>query len=244
MVACSLEGIERTTRCEGVVHWSAERGLHPRLVEVSDEEVRGERVGVCVRDIVRRAVAVIEVRGLDLVAAEDVGFLADVVDGGVGAVHEGAAFGGDTAAVEELVFASVGVVVEVHGLVVDGFVDRFDAVGVEVRHLGERWNLDKLVDAGIDDAECVEMNVVRAGAGVAVFNFFILLLEECRKGRSVVAPVRLCPNTHAVIAWLVRRELGEPGLRKVPERAGCVLRSIRRLVGVHGAERAHPEGVV
>lgn len=48
----------------------------------------------------------------------------------------------------------------------------------------------------------------------------VLLLEKSHKAWAIVAAITFCPDTDAIVAGLVVRKLGKPGLRKVPQGVG------------------------
>lgn len=48
----------------------------------------------------------------------------------------------------------------------------------------------------------------------------VLLLEKSHEAWAVMAAVALCPDTDAIVVGLVVRELGKPGLRKMPQGVG------------------------
>lgn len=72
----------------------------------------------------------------------------------------------------------------------------------------------------------------------AIFNLLILLLEEAHEARPVVPAVALGPEAHLVVVGLVGRELGEPGLGKVPQRVGGLRGAVGRLAGLLAAKGA------
>ena len=96
------------------------------------------------------------------------------------------------------------------------------------RERNVRLRLDHDVDEPVDDAKRVQVHVVRmVHLDGAVGDLLVLLLEEAHEPGAVVPAVALRPQADAVIAGLVRGELEEEGLRKVPQR-------VRRLGGAVG----------
>lgn len=86
----------------------------------------------------------IVIRTLDVITTHVAGFGAD------GMLSQGGAVGGRTES--KLLLAAVGHVVGELHVVVDGFVDGLDAVGVVDGELGVVVGLDGLVDNAVDDS--------------------------------------------------------------------------------------------
>lgn len=180
VVADGGEGVVDAVDGFGVVDGHAERALHPVLGEEA-EEVRGrEGVRVDGGDVVVVAPGFDHVRALDVVGAVAVGVLARVVDGDVVADEVGVAHGGEVVAVVDAVTAAAGLVECVEGALVGALVDGLDVVGVIVGHRGVIRFLGEEVDATVDDAEGVEVDVVVITCRVerSVGDPFVLFFEE------------------------------------------------------------------
>lgn len=122
---------------------------------------------------------------------------------------------------EVLVPAAAGTLPDMYQLLVEGLVEELDSVGVVVRKFNPGLGLDDHVHEPVDDAEGVEVNIMRVFlVSAAVLDLLVLLLEKLEEGRPVVAAVALGPEAHAVVGRLVVRELEEPGLGEVPEGVG------------------------
>jgi len=243
-----------TYRGEGVVHavdglgevdGDSQRALDPVLIQEANVELGRERVRVEVGDVVVTPAGVEDVGTLNVVAAELVRPAARRVDGGVVAVELGVPFVGEALALLDQVPAAARATPGVDGVVVEGLVDGLDTVGVVVRHLRVGELLRGEVHAAVDDAQRVEVDVVRLALCLdgAVGDLLVLLLEEGRERGPVAPAVGLGPDADAVVVGLVLGELGEPDLGKVPQRAGGVLGAVGRGVLVLAGERAdqvHP----
>lgn len=64
--------------------------------------------------------------------------------------------------------------------VLGGFIDGGDGVGVVPCEVGIGGALGDVVDAGVDEAQRVEVEIVCAGPGdLATRDFVVLFLEDC-----------------------------------------------------------------
>lgn len=100
--------------------------------------------------------------------------------------------------------------------------------------------LDGRVHEAVDDAQCVEVEVVSMLSGDgAVGNLLILLLEEAHEAGAVVAAVALGPQADAVVFGLMVRELVEPDLGKVPQGVGGLGGAVGRLRRLLAADCAN-----
>lgn len=116
---------------------------------------------------------------------------------------------------------------------------------IVVRKVNVRLLLDQRVEPTVDNAECIQVKEV----GVLILNraigdLFVLLLKEAHETRAVVASVALGPDADAIVAGLVVRELGEPGLGKVPQGVGSLSSAVGRVSGLLATESANHGGKV
>lgn len=156
------------------------------------EEVRGrEGVRIDGGDVVVVSARLGDVGTLDVVGAIAVGVLAGDVDGGVVADEVGVADGGKVVTLDDAVTAAAGLVEGVDGGLVGALVDRLDAVGVVVSHFGVGEFLGEEIDAAVDDAKGVEMNVVVFTRRVqgTVGDSFVLLFEKCGERWTITTSI-------------------------------------------------------
>lgn len=191
VVADGGEGVVDAVDGFAVVDGHAERALHPVLGEEAEEVGRRKGVRVDGRDVVVVAPGFGHVRALDVVGAVAVGVLARVVDGDVVADEVGVADGGEVVARVDAVTAAAGLVECVEGALVRALVDGLDVVGVVVGHLGVIWFLGEEIDATVDDAEGVEVDIVVITRRVegSVGYPFVLLFEESGERWAITTSV-------------------------------------------------------
>lgn len=110
---------------------------------------------------------------------------------------------------------------------------------VVIRKLDIRLRLHNSINIPIHNPQRIEMEIMRMLIlNRPIQNLLILLLKEPQEARPIVPAVALRPQTDPVILGLVVRELGEPGLGKVPQSMGCLGRAVRCMRGLLTAERA------
>lgn len=103
-----------------------------------------------------------------------------------------------------------------------------------------RLLLNKRVQPTIDNAKGVQVKEMSVFVGNrAIGNPLVLLLEKPHEPWAVVAAVTFCPDADAFVAGLVVRELGKPGLRKVPQGVGGLSSAVGRVGLLLAAECAN-----